>query len=64
MKNPAAYQIPPKLIRRYGTRDPFRICFEKGIEVMFRDDFTTAFTSASAFFILPIISVHDKTPCK
>ena len=38
MKNPAANLIPSKLISRYGTRDPFRICREKGIEVMFRDD--------------------------
>ncbi len=27
------------LVRRYGTRDPFRICAGKGITVLHRDDF-------------------------
>ena len=30
MKNPDAYLMPPKLIRKYGTRNPFLLAEEIG----------------------------------
>ena len=60
MKNPAANLIPSKLISRYGTRDPFRICREKGIEVMFRDDFTGQKGAFSLMLNVPFIFINNK----
>jgi Zn-dependent peptidase ImmA (M78 family) len=59
MKNPAANLIPSKLISRYGTRDPFRICHEKGIEVMFRDDFTGQKGAFSLMLNVPFIFINN-----
>lgn len=59
MKNPAANLIPSKLISRYGTRDPFRICREKGIEVMFRDDFTGHKGAFSLMLNVPFIFINN-----
>ena len=59
MKNPAANLIPSKLISRYGTRDPFRICREKGIEVMFRDDFTGQKGAFSLMLNVPFIFINN-----
>ena len=59
MKNPDAYLIPPKLISRYGTRDPFRICREKGIEIMFRDDFTGQKGAFSLMLNVPFIFINN-----
>ena len=59
MKNPAANLIPSKLISRYGTRDPFRICPEKGIEVMFRDDFTGQKGAFSLMLNVPFIFINN-----
>ena len=59
MKNPAANLIPSKLISRYGTRDPFRICREKGIEVMFRDDFTGQKGAFSLMLNIPFIFINN-----
>ena len=59
MKNPAANLISSKLISRYGTRDPFRICREKGIEVMFRDDFTGQKGAFSLMLNVPFIFINN-----
>ena len=59
MKNPAVNLIPTKLISRYGTRDPFRICREKGIEVMFRDDFTGQKGAFSLMLNVPFIFINN-----
>ena len=59
MKNPAVNLIPSKLISRYGTRDPFRICREKGIEVMFRDDFTGQKGAFSLMLNVPFIFINN-----
>lgn len=59
MKNPAVNLIPTKLISRYGTRDPFRICREKGIEVMFRDDFTGQKGAFSLMLNIPFIFINN-----
>ena len=59
MKNPAVNLIPTKLISRYGTRDPFRICREKGIEVMFRDDFIGQKGAFSLMLNVPFIFINN-----
>ena len=59
MKNPDAYLIPPKLISRYGTRDPFRICREKGIEIMYRDDFIGQKGAFSLMLNVPFIFINN-----
>ena len=59
MKNPAANLISSKLISRYGTRDPFRLCREKGIEVMFRDDFTGQKGAFSLMLNVPFIFINN-----
>ena len=59
MKNPAANLISSKLISRYGTRDPFRICREKGIEAMFRDDFTGQQGAFSLMLNVPFIFINN-----
>ena len=59
MKNPAAYLIPEELISKYGTRDPFRICREKGIEVMFRDDFIGQKGAFSLMLNVPFVFINN-----
>ena len=59
MKNPDAYLIPSKLISRYGTRDPFRICSEKGIEIMYRDDFIGQKGAFSLMLNVPFIFINN-----
>ena len=59
MKNPAANLIPSKLISRYGTRDPFRICREKGIEIMYRDDFIGQKGAFSLMLNVPFIFINN-----
>ena len=59
MKNPDAYLIPPKLISRYGTRDPFRICREKDIEIMYRDDFIGQKGAFSLMLNVPFIFINN-----
>ncbi len=39
MVDKRAFSIPRRLIRKYGTRDPFIIAKALGIEVLFRNDF-------------------------
>ena len=59
MKNPDAYLIPSKLISRYGTRDPFRICREKGIEIVLRDDFDRQKGAFSLMLNVPFIFINN-----
>lgn len=39
MTDERALRIPPRLIRRYGTRNPFSIAEAQNIEVLIRNDF-------------------------
>ena len=59
MTNPAANLIPSKLISRYGTRDPFRICREKDIEIMYRDDFIGQKGAFSLMLNVPFIFINN-----
>ena len=59
MKNADAYLIPPKLIRKYGTRDPFRLAGERGIEIMMRDDFDRLKGAFSLMLNVPFIFINN-----
>lgn len=59
MKNPDAYLIPPKLIRKYGTRNPFRLAQEKGVEIMLRDDFDRQKGAFSLMLNVPFIFINS-----
>ena len=59
MKNPDAYRIPPRLISRYGTRDSFRIAREKGIEILFRDDFIRQKGAFSLMLNVPFLFINN-----
>ena len=59
MKNPDAYLIPPKLIRTYGTRNPFLLAAEKGIEIMMRDDFDRLKGAFSLMLNVPFIFINN-----
>ena len=59
MKNPDAYLIPPKLIRKYGTRDPFLLAGEKGAEIMLRDDFGRLKGAFSLMLNVPFIFINN-----
>ena len=59
MKNPDAYLIPPKLIRKYGTRNPFLLAGEKGVEIMMRDDFDRQKGAFSLMLNVPFIFINN-----
>ena len=59
MKNPDAYRIPPKLVRKYGTRSPFLLAGENGVEIMFRDDFDRQKGAFSLMLNVPFIFINN-----
>lgn len=59
MKNPDTYLIPPKLIQKYGTRDPFLLAAEQGIEIMLRDDFDRLKGAFSLMLNVPFIFINN-----
>jgi Zn-dependent peptidase ImmA (M78 family) len=59
MRNPDAYLIPPKLIRKYGTRNPFLLAGEKGVEIMMRDDFDRQKGAFSLMLNVPFIFINN-----
>lgn len=59
MKNPDAYLLPPKLIRQYGTRSPFLLAGEKGVEIMMRDDFDRQKGAFSLMLNVPFIFINN-----
>ena len=58
MKNPDARLIPPGLIAKYGTRDPFRIAREQGIEIMLRN-FARQKGAFSLMLNVPFIFINE-----
>ena len=59
MKNPDAYLMPQKLIRKYGTRSPFLLAEEEGIEIMMRDDFGRQKGAFSLMLNVPFIFINS-----
>ena len=59
MNNPDAYLIPPKLIRKYGTRNPFLLADEKGVQIMMRDDFDRQKGAFSLMLNVPFIFINS-----
>lgn len=49
MTDARAFSYPRRLIRKYGTRDPFTIAEEEGVNLLFRNDFKR---QKGAFMIL------------
>ena len=59
MKNADAYLIPPRLIRKYGTRDPFCLARERRIEIIMRDDFVQQKGAFSLLLNVPFIFINS-----
>lgn len=60
MRNPAASELPAKLIRTYRTRDPFRLARELDIHVMMRSDFGRQKGAFALVVNVPFIFINDR----
>ena len=59
MKNPDAYLLPTKLIKKYGTRNPFQLAREKDIQVIMRNDFGGQKGAFSLMLNVPFIFINS-----
>ena len=59
MKNPESWLLPPKLVREYGTRNPFRLASYLNVHVMMRSDFDRQKGAFSLVLNVPFLFIND-----
>ena len=59
MKNPESWLLPPKLVREYGTRDPFQLASHLNVRITMRNDFDRQKGAFALVLNVPFLFIND-----